>query len=54
MGRCPLPLAARATTGAAYQAPTTNRLMGPKLILAGAPTKCRPGTEDSSPRPSTG
>ena len=33
--------------------PTTKRITGPKLSAAGAPTKCRPGTEDSRPRPST-
>jgi hypothetical protein len=38
-GRCLRPVTARATTGAAYQLPTTNRMIGPKLTLAGAPTK---------------
>jgi hypothetical protein len=28
-------------------------MIGPKLRAAGAPMKCRPGTEDSRPGPST-
>ena len=34
--------------------PDTNRMIGPKLQAAGAPTMCRPGTDDSSPGRSTG
>src|SRR5208282_746032 len=38
----------------AYHPPETKRMIGPKLRAAGAPRKCRPGTEDSRPRVSTG
>src|SRR5207248_11622341 len=39
----------RVTAGAAYQVPTTNRITGPKLHAAGAPRKCSPAIDDSSP-----
>jgi hypothetical protein len=48
------PATRRATAGAEYQEPTTKRMIGPKLWAAAAPMKCRPGTEDSRPGPSTG
>ena len=48
---CRRPAARRAIAGAAYHDPTTNRITGPKLYAAGAPTKCSPATEDSRPGP---
>ena len=44
----------RVSAGAAYAVPTTNRITGPKVCDAGAPMKCSPGSEDSSPVPRTG
>src|SRR5438045_2212067 len=38
--------AAAATARAAKPVPATNRISGPKLHAAGAPTKCRPGIDD--------
>src|SRR5216684_1866269 len=44
----------RVTAREANSAPATNRMSGPKLQAAGAPTKCRPGTEDWNPESSCG
>ena len=53
-GGCGCPRARSETAGAAYQLPTTNRIMGPKLHVAGAPRKCNPAIEDSNPGPRQG
>ena len=49
-----MPSAFCANSGAEYHVPVTKRMTGPQLCAAGAPRKCRPSTDDSSPRTSFG
>src|SRR5438093_9972458 len=49
-----LPAIRRVRARAANVLPETNRQTGPKERAAGAPRKCNPGKDASSPGPSTG
>src|ERR1700722_20874835 len=48
------PRTPRVNASEANSVPATNRMSGPKLQAAGAPRKCRPGTDDWNPASSCG
>src|SRR5580700_6538038 len=54
LGDGTLPRIPRVNASEANSVPATNRMSGPKLQAAGAPRKCRPGTDDWNPASSCG